>query len=203
MLFLRTDRAPGLNSQAMLRATRAVRIERAVVFDQRDELAEPLVELAHEETVKGDAVLEQPEKCRAVHQGMRVSRKAMRSYWRGSFLSMVPSPNQLPVRMPAKRDSLAGLRGGAEPHDPGRDAGPGIEAVAAMADIGALRNNPFRRSRGAPVRVPSRSGHATRTQCGAIAPAASRRQSSSRDRNRIDADIMTVRKPRSKPRKEK
>ena len=51
----RSGYSTGLNSQAMLRATRAVRIERAVIFDKRDELPQPLVELPHEEAVKRDA----------------------------------------------------------------------------------------------------------------------------------------------------
>ena len=66
---------------------------------------------------------------------MRVSRKATRSYWRGSFFSTVPSPNQPPARKPASvtalplRDTVLSLTSA------GRHAGPGIEPVATVADI--------------------------------------------------------------------
>lgn len=42
-----------------------------------------------------------------------------------------------------KRDGLAGPRHRAELDEAGSDAGPGVEPVAAMANIGALRKRPL------------------------------------------------------------
>ena len=66
----------GLNSDAMPAGEPRRRIQRAAVFEQRDELAQTFVELPDQEAIEAHAVLEQPEEGGAVHHGQtRVAQR--------------------------------------------------------------------------------------------------------------------------------
>jgi hypothetical protein len=84
------------------------RVQHAVVLDQRDELSQALVELPHQETLNATLFSNSQRNVDRFISAMPVSRKATRSYWRGSSLRMVPSPNHPPARTPASVTALPG-----------------------------------------------------------------------------------------------
>ena len=73
----------------------------------------------------------------------RVSRSATRSYLRASSLSTVPSPNQPPGTDAGKCHGLAVGGDGADLDEAADHAGPVVEAVAPVTDVGAGRKPPL------------------------------------------------------------
>ena len=106
---------------------------------QGDELTQPLIELAHKKPIERDAVLKQPQKGRPVHQrdtGVAQRHKVVLThlvFQNGSLTEPSARPD------PGKRHGLAGQRQRAQFDEAGDDAGPGVQAIAAVTDVGTLR----------------------------------------------------------------
>ena len=120
-------------------------IERAVDLEHADELAEPLVELAHQEAVEADAVLEQPHEGGALHQ--RNAAVAQRDHVVAARLVLEHAAFAEPGarREPRKAGLLAVARNPAHAGKAAHHAGPIIEFVAAhehglTGAVGPLRD---------------------------------------------------------------
>src|SRR3954452_8078440 len=121
-------------------------IQRAVDFEHANELAEPFVELAHQEAVEADAVLEQPHEGAAFHQ--RDAAVAQRDHVIAARLVLehaaLAEPG--PRRQPGKTRLLAVARDPAHPGKPKDHAGPIVERDYADQDdlagtVGPLRDH--------------------------------------------------------------
>jgi hypothetical protein len=106
-------------------------------------LSQPFVELANQETVEGNAVFEQPQERRPIHQGdPRIAERdeivlANLVLQHGALTEPAARADS------GQRDGLAAHRQRTQLNEAGDDADPEVETVAAVTDIGALRESLF------------------------------------------------------------
>jgi hypothetical protein len=115
-------------------------IQRPAIFQQRDELAETFVELAHQETVESHAVFKQPEEGAAVHHRQTCVAQRHHVVAPGLVLEHGAFAEPCPGGETCKTGGLAATGHDAHSGETGHDAGPIFEIVATHEDefIGAI-----------------------------------------------------------------
>src|SRR5882724_2799996 len=130
---LRMDDRIEQRRNAARHATR--RVQRAAVFEQTDEQAEPLVELADQVAIEGDAVFEQPDEGRAVHQGQACLAQRHNVIAAGLVFQDGALAKPGAGHHAGEGRGLAAARDDAHPGETADHADPIFEIVAAHEDV--------------------------------------------------------------------